>query len=86
MKPHKLGRVSPSGSAPVAESALPIFFTIAAVATQLEVSQKTVRRLIDDGTLLTHRFGRLVRVSDADLRAFIARSRSDQTRNAKVRS
>ena len=48
------------------------FHTIEAVAEALDVSTRTVRRWIDRRKLIEHRFGRAVRISDADLRAFIA--------------
>jgi excisionase family DNA binding protein len=53
----------------------PRLLSVAAVALHLDVSQKTVRRLIDDGELPAHRIGRQVRISEPDLAAFIARSR-----------
>jgi excisionase family DNA binding protein len=49
--------------------------SIATVAHHLDVSQKTVRRLIKDGHLAIHRIRRQIRISEADLVAFIARSR-----------
>ena len=45
------------------------------VAEQLGVSTKTVRRWIAAGELPVHRLGRQLRISEADLVAFIARSR-----------
>jgi excisionase family DNA binding protein len=56
-------------------SPAPRLLSIATVALQLDVSQKTVRRLIEDGELPIHRIGRQVRISESDLAAFIARSR-----------
>ena len=53
----------------------PGLMSVAAVALQLDVSQKTVRRLIEDGDLAIHRIGRQIRISEPDLAAFIARSR-----------
>jgi excisionase family DNA binding protein len=50
----------------------PRFFTIDQVAEFLNLSSRSVRRLIDDGQLPVHRFGRAVRIAEADLRAFIA--------------
>jgi excisionase family DNA binding protein len=50
--------------------------TIDEAAELLNVSARTVRRLIDSGALPVHRFGRLVRIADADLGAFLAASRS----------
>lgn len=52
------------------------FYTIAQVADLLAVSARSVRRWAATGELLTHRFGRQVRISDTDLRAFIERRRS----------
>jgi len=53
------------------------FYTIEQVAEILELSARSVRRLIDDHKLPIHRFGHAVRVADADLRAFIAVQRVD---------
>ena len=49
------------------------FYTIAEVANLLAVSQRSVRRWIANGELLAHHLGRSVRISDADLRAFLQR-------------
>jgi excisionase family DNA binding protein len=51
------------------------FFTIDEVAESLNVSTRTVRRWIDSGELVTHHFGAAVRISEADLRAFLALNR-----------
>ena len=48
------------------------FFTIAEVAERLGVSTRTVRRWIRAGDLVAHRFGEIVRISEKDLRAFLA--------------
>ena len=48
------------------------FYTVAQVANMLAVSQRSVRRWISAGELLAHRFGRQVRISEIDLRAFLA--------------
>jgi len=50
--------------------------TIDETAEFLNVSPRTVRRLIDSGALGAHRFGRLVRIGDEDLAVLIATSRS----------
>lgn len=50
--------------------------TITDVADHLQVSSKTVRRWIDAGDLVAHRFGRQLRISEADLQTFI-RSRRE---------
>ena len=46
--------------------------TISQVADRWQVSERTVRRWIADGLLPAVRFGRLVRLRDADVRAFEA--------------
>jgi excisionase family DNA binding protein len=51
-------------------------FTIEEVAETLNVSSRTVRRLIESGALPVHRLGRLVRIAHGDLAAFLAASRS----------
>ena len=51
--------------------------TIDETAELLNVSSRTVRRLIDSGALPVHRFGRAVRVSDADIAQLMAASRDD---------
>jgi excisionase family DNA binding protein len=48
------------------------FFTIAEVAERLCVSTRTVRRWIEAGDLIAHRPGRVVRIAESDLRAFLA--------------
>jgi excisionase family DNA binding protein len=48
------------------------FYSIDAVAELLGVSTKTVRRWIAAGDLPVHRLGRQLRISEADLAAFIA--------------
>lgn len=50
--------------------------TIDEAAELLNVSPRTVRRLIESRALPVHRLGRLVRIADADLAAFLAASRS----------
>jgi excisionase family DNA binding protein len=49
--------------------------TIDEAAELLNVSPRTVRRLIESGALPVHRLGRLVRIADGDLAAFLAASR-----------
>ena len=48
------------------------FSTIAEVAERLHVAPRTVRRWIVAGDLVVHRVGAVVRVSEGDLRAFLA--------------
>ncbi len=52
------------------------FYTVAQVAKLLEVSTRSVRRWIADGELRHHRFGRQVRISESDLRAFVDEGRT----------
>ena len=51
------------------------FFTVAEVAERLGVSTRTIRRWIENLELIAHRFGHAVRISERDLRAFIAMHR-----------
>jgi excisionase family DNA binding protein len=57
-------------------NAIPRFLSVTIVATHLGVSTKTVRRLVKDGQLPSHRVGRQIRISEPDLALFITRSRS----------
>jgi excisionase family DNA binding protein len=50
--------------------------TIDETADLFNTSTRTVRRLIDSGALPVHRLGRSVRISDADIAAFLAANRS----------
>lgn len=63
----------PERSAP--PTACPCLLDIQAVARRLDVSPKTVRRMIARGELPVHRIGRLIRISPQDLDACLARSR-----------
>jgi excisionase family DNA binding protein len=75
MKPDKTAQASPPPSSQQ-RLHLPRLFSVKAVAMQLAVSTKTVRRWIETGELPVHRLGRQLRVSETDLVVFIARSRS----------
>jgi excisionase family DNA binding protein len=52
------------------------FLSIAEVAKRLDVSEKTVRRKVASGDLPAHRVGKLLRVSEGNLRAYVTRPRS----------
>jgi len=52
------------------------FYTVAEVADLLVVSTRSIRRWIARGELLAHKFGRQVRISEIDLRAFVERRRA----------
>jgi len=54
---------------------VPTLLSIAAVVEKLDVCTKTVRRYIARGELRIHRVGRLLRVSEEDLAAYLARGR-----------
>ena len=47
------------------------FYTVSQVANLLAVSSRSVRRWIAARDLLAHKFGRQVRISEIDLRAFV---------------
>jgi len=51
------------------------FHSINDVAKRLAVSIRSVRRLIAAGALPVHKFGESVRISEADLAAYIASCR-----------
>jgi excisionase family DNA binding protein len=48
------------------------FYTIAQVAELLAISERSVRRWIATGELVAHKFGRGVRISETDLKTFLA--------------
>jgi excisionase family DNA binding protein len=50
--------------------------TITETAEVLNVSPRTVRRLIESGDLQVYRFGRLVRIADGDIVVLLAANRS----------
>ncbi len=56
---------------------IPRLLSITAVALHLGVSDKTVRRLVHHGRLPSLRIGRQIRISELDLVAFLAHTRSD---------
>ena len=47
-----------------------IFNSLADIAERHNVSTRTVRRWVDMGDLIAHRFGRQLRVSPEDLKTF----------------
>jgi excisionase family DNA binding protein len=53
-------------------SGLPKYHAIKAVAEALDVSPRTVRRWIANRDLVVHRVNGVVRIAEADLRAFLA--------------
>jgi excisionase family DNA binding protein len=53
------------------------FFTVRDIALQLNVSPRTVHRWVADRKLVVHRIGRSVRVSEADLKTFLAVHRDE---------
>lgn len=44
-------------------------------ANKLGITTRTLYRLIDDGQLPAHKFGRVIRLKDADIDVFIDQSR-----------
>jgi excisionase family DNA binding protein len=61
--------LAPSIAPPAAP--LPTLLSVNAVAIELSVCTKTVRRLIERGALSYCRVGRLVRIRSADLEQFV---------------
>jgi excisionase family DNA binding protein len=57
------------------ESPIPRFYTVKAVANQLGVNQKSIRRWIDAGVLHFHKFQGRLRISEDDLRAYVSSCR-----------
>lgn len=51
---------------------LPKYYAIKSVAEALDVSIRTIRRWVADGDLVVHRINGVLRVSETDLRAFLA--------------
>jgi excisionase family DNA binding protein len=69
---------SPLRTASTAMRARPVtkLRTIVETAEIFSTSSRTVRRLINSGALPVHHLGRSVRISDADIAAFLAANRS----------
>ena len=53
------------------------FFTVREVASQLSVSERTVRRWAAQRELAVYRFGPSVRISEVDLQTFLAVRRDE---------
>jgi excisionase family DNA binding protein len=53
----------------------PQFFTVRAVAEQLDISSRTVHRWIKNSELAVHRVGGSVRISEVDLKQYLAARR-----------
>ena len=67
-----VGRHAANGGARVHR---PQFFTVRAVAEQLDISSRTVHRWIKNNELAVHRVGRSVRISEVDLKHYLAARR-----------
>ncbi len=50
--------------------------TVDDVAEQLGVCPKSVRRWVANGALVAHRFGRILRITDDDLRTYLNKQRT----------
>lgn len=57
------------------KEALPRYYGIRSVAEALDVSTRSVRRWIASGDLIAHRVNGIIRIADADLKAFLAAHR-----------
>ena len=58
-----------------AVTTMTVLHTVKTVAARLDVSPRHVHRLIAAGELPVHRIGRAVRISEDDLRRFLAARR-----------
>ena len=54
---------------------LPAMLTCGEVAEQLQMSERSVRRLVAAGALPVHRYGAAVRISSDDLARYLAGAR-----------
>jgi excisionase family DNA binding protein len=54
------------------------FFTPNSLAALLDVSERTVRYWISDGTIPSYKFGRIRRINQTDVDAFLARHRQER--------
>jgi len=70
MRAYSFGRNRLVTSTDVREAST-MFHSPRAIAHQYDLSERTVYRWISTGALPVTRIGRLVRVSDSDLRAFM---------------
>jgi|LNFM01.1.fsa_nt_gb excisionase family DNA binding protein len=68
-------RALPGRRAPSTHAKPTPLLSVQGVAEFLDVSTKTVRRLIANGVLKAHRIGGSLRISEEDLRAYLARCR-----------
>jgi excisionase family DNA binding protein len=81
-RPSKQGHleagIEPKSSVGSAFRARPLgkLHTIPETAEILQISTRTVQRLIASGKLRAHRLGRLVRITDADIAALLDATRS----------
>ncbi len=55
---------------------IPHLLTVAQTAERLQVSQRTVRRLVKDGAFATYRIGRTVRIDEADISEYLKHCRN----------
>ena len=62
---------TPTGSNASSNTPPKRFHSVATVARQLEVSEKSVRRFIERGLLRAYKIGGQIRIAEDDLRSFI---------------
>ena len=65
----------PRPAAPDAAAATTVLHAVKTVAARLDVSPRHIHRLVAAGELPVHRIGRAVRISEDDLRRFLAARR-----------
>ncbi len=55
---------------------VPRLLTVAQTAERLQVSQRTVRRLVKGGAFATYRIGRTIRIDEASVSDYLKRCRT----------
>lgn len=75
--PKKTTATVASRSPALPPSGRKAFYTVAELAVRWSLSERHIRRLIDNGEVVAHRIGRAVRVSAANVALFEARCAQD---------
>lgn len=75
--PKKTTAAVTSRSPTLPPSGRKAFYTVAELAVRWSLSQRHIRRLIDNDDIAAHRIGRAVRVSAANVALFEARCAQD---------
>lgn len=75
--PKKSTAIVASQSPALPPSGRKAFYTVAELAVRWSLSERHIRRLIEQGDIIAHRIGRAVRVSAANVALFEARCAQD---------